>query len=131
MMPSLSVVHTRAVAAQERRARALLAAEAERCRRSSPSTNHLKPTGTSYSARPSFAATRSIMLLLTTVLPTAGVRAPLRPVREQILQCRPRDSDWAAAGRRSCVDDAVAVVIGVAGEGDVEPILQPISRCIA
>ena len=30
MMPSLSVVHTRAVAAQERRAGALLAAEAER-----------------------------------------------------------------------------------------------------
>ena len=35
----------------------------------SPSTNHLNPTGTATSGRPSRATTRSIMLLLTTVLP--------------------------------------------------------------
>ena len=60
----------RAVAPQERRSRAFLAAEAERAS-ISPSTNHLKPTGTSTSRRPSLFTTRSIMLLLTTVLPTA------------------------------------------------------------
>ena len=37
-----------------------------------PSTNHLKPTGTSYSLRPRLAVTKSIMLLETTVLPTAA-----------------------------------------------------------
>src|ERR1700730_1563408 len=36
-----------------------------------PSTNHLNPTGISTSLRPSFAATRSMMPLLTKVLPTA------------------------------------------------------------
>src|SRR5208282_595617 len=36
----------------------------------SPSTNHLNPTGTSYSRRLSRAATRSINALLTMVLPT-------------------------------------------------------------
>ena len=34
-----------------------------------PSTNHLNPTGTSTSLAPSDSATRSIMLLLTSVLP--------------------------------------------------------------
>ncbi len=36
-----------------------------------PELNHLKPTGTSMSLRPSFDATRSIMPLETTVLPMA------------------------------------------------------------
>ena len=35
----------------------------------SPGTNHLKPTGTSTNRRCSDRATRSMMLLLTTVLP--------------------------------------------------------------
>src|SRR5271168_400932 len=37
-----------------------------------PSTNHLNPTGTSYTLRPMPVETRSIMLLLTTVLPIAA-----------------------------------------------------------
>ena len=37
----------------------------------SPGTNHLKPTGTSTSSRPSDATTRSIMEDDTRVLPTA------------------------------------------------------------
>ena len=46
---------------------------------SRPSTNHLKPTGTSTRGRASRAATRSIMLLLTTVFPTpASARQPDR-----------------------------------------------------
>ena len=36
-----------------------------------PSTNHLKPTGTSTSLRPSPATTRSMIDELTAVLPTA------------------------------------------------------------
>src|SRR5690606_40985106 len=39
---------------------------------SKPSTNHLKPTGTSASGRPIFAATRSIIELETSVFPTAA-----------------------------------------------------------
>ena len=38
----------------------------------SPGTNHLKPTGTSSRRRPSVPTTRSIRLLLTSVLPTAA-----------------------------------------------------------
>ena len=72
MMPSLSVVHT----------------EPSRCRNdapalssppkatepsSRPGTNHLNPTGTSSSARPRPAVTRSIIDELTSVLPTAAV----------------------------------------------------------
>ena len=68
MIPSLSVVHTAAVAAQERRPGALLAAEAQRAVER-PGTNHLNPTGVSTSVRPRSAATRSIIDELTAVLP--------------------------------------------------------------
>src|SRR5262245_4729925 len=37
-----------------------------------PGTNHLKPTGTSRTRRPSVSTTRSIRALLTSVLPTAA-----------------------------------------------------------
>ena len=46
---------------------------------SSPGTNHLKPTGTSNSRRPSDAATRSIIDDDTSVLPiAASARQPSR-----------------------------------------------------
>ena len=71
MRPSLSVVHT--VPSRRRNdAPALSSPPKPSAPSSSPSTNHLNPTGTSTSVRPSFAATRSIMLLDTTVLPTAA-----------------------------------------------------------
>jgi len=37
-----------------------------------PSTNHLKPTGTSVNLLPTVATTRSMILLLTSVFPTAA-----------------------------------------------------------
>ena len=40
----------------------------------SPGANHLKPTGTSESVRPRRFTTRSIMALLTSVLPTTASR---------------------------------------------------------
>ena len=49
---------------------------------SRPSTNHLKPTGTSTRRRPRSAATRSMMLLLTSVLPTdSSAQSRLPPNR--------------------------------------------------
>jgi hypothetical protein len=60
-----------AVEAIEGGAGAFLAAEPQAAVQE-PETYHLKPTGTSYRRRPSRAATRSIMALLTTVLPTAA-----------------------------------------------------------
>ena len=43
---------------------------------------------------------------------------------------RPRGSDWAAQPPLAR-DDAMAIVVGVAGEGDVEVILEADSRCMA
>jgi hypothetical protein len=71
-----------AVESAERSARAFLAAEAQ-APDSRPATNHLKPTGTSYSAAPSRAATRSIMALLTMVLPTPAAWPSTRRCRNK------------------------------------------------
>ena len=69
------------------------------------------------------AATRSIMLLDTTVLPTAAVAG--QPGR---LAKRYAIGDAQVVVRihqpRAAADDAVAVGVGVAGEGDVEAVLQ-------
>src|SRR5207302_8988610 len=74
-----------------------------------PGTNHLKPTGTSFSRRPSFSTTRSIMLLLTTVLPTAACagqrgrcesREWIATVRERLGFKRPAErvtTPWRSA----------------------------------
>ncbi len=69
--PSLSVVHT--VPSRRRKlAPALSSPPKQQEPSNSPGANHLKPTGTSHSFRPSSCTTRSIMLLLTSVLPTAA-----------------------------------------------------------
>ena len=69
MIPSLSVVQT--VPLRRRNAAPALSSPAKpSVPATNPSTNHLKPTGTSNSWRWTAAVTRSIMLLLTTVLPT-------------------------------------------------------------
>ncbi len=69
--PSLSVVHTLPL-----RRRKLAPALSSPPKQQVPSNrlgaNHLKPTGTSDRRRPRFRTTRSIMLLLTKVLPTAA-----------------------------------------------------------
>ena len=70
-MPSLSVVHT--VPSRRRNdAPALSSPPNPRDPSSRPSTNHLNPTGTSRSSRPSSRATRSMRLLDTSVFPTAA-----------------------------------------------------------
>ena len=70
MMPSLSVVH---VDPSRRRndAPALSSPPKPIVPLINPSTNHLNPTGTSSSLRPSPATTRSMIDELTAVLPTA------------------------------------------------------------
>src|SRR4029453_6814368 len=67
---SLSVVHT--VPSRRRNvAPELSSPQKPIAPPTSPSTNHLNPTGTSINRPPRPPAPRSIMLLLTTVLPTA------------------------------------------------------------
>ncbi len=70
-MPSLSVVHT---VPSNRRNEAPADSSPPKAidPSSSPGTNHLNPTGTSYSCRPSAATTRSMIIDETTVLPTAA-----------------------------------------------------------
>ena len=81
MMPSLSVVHTEP-SRQRNDAPALSSPPKPMEPSSRPSTNHLKPTGTSQSFRPVPAVTRSMMELETTVLPTAAsFRQPVRVVK--------------------------------------------------
>ena len=83
MIPSLSVVH--AVPSMRRNdAPALSSPPKPSEPSSSPSTNHLNPTGTSTRRRPDPVATRSMMLLLTTVLPTAAPAGQSRRCREQV-----------------------------------------------
>ena len=70
-MPSLSVVQT--VPSFRRKLAPALSSPPKQIEPSSkPGAKYLKPTGTSVSRRPSFCTTRSIKLLLTTVLPTAA-----------------------------------------------------------
>ena len=68
-MPSLSVLQALPSSALNE-APALSSPPNPKSPESSPATNHLNPTGTSYKRRPSRAATRSIMAVLTMVLPT-------------------------------------------------------------
>jgi hypothetical protein len=69
--PSLSVVHT--VPSMRRKlAPALSSPPKQTDPSNNPGANHLNPTGTSQTARPSAATTRSIRLLETNVLPTAA-----------------------------------------------------------
>ena len=122
MIPSLSVVHT--LPSRRRNDAPALSSPAKpshpACR---PSTNHLKPTGTSYSRRPAFAATRSIMLLLTTVFPTATLFVPLLPIRKQVVNANGQIVVRRKQAR-ALRDDAVPVVVGVASERNIELVLQ-------
>ena len=71
MIPSLSVVQTEP-SRHRNDAPALSSPPNPMEPSSSPSTNHLNPTGTSQSLRPRPSVTRSITELETTVLPTAA-----------------------------------------------------------
>ena len=121
-MPSLSVVHT--VPSRRKKVAPALSSPPKPSEPSSrPSTNHLKPTGTSTNRRPRWAATRSIRLLLTRVLPTAAVLGHCGRLAKRYAMATARYwfgfSNPLAAG-----DDAVPVGVGVAGEGDVEAVFQ-------
>ena len=120
--PSLSVVHT--VPSRRRKLAPALSSPPKQHEPSNrPGTNHLKPTGTSLSLRPSFLTTRSIMLLLTRVFPTATVVTPLRAVLEQIA-----DGDGEIMIRihqtRSRSHDAVPVGVGIVAERHLVLIFQ-------
>jgi hypothetical protein len=96
----------------------------------SPSTNHLKPTGTSYSLRPSFAVTAIDHLTADHGLADRDFLAPVRAVLEQIVR-RHRQVVIRGQQARAARHDTVPVVIGVAGECDIERSFSPMSRCIA
>ncbi len=82
IIPSLSVVQT-VPSLRKKEAPALSSPPKPKEPSSKPSTNHLKPTGTSHTCRPMSLPTRSIMLLLTKVLPIALVAGqPLRLVNK-------------------------------------------------
>src|SRR5438552_7239970 len=69
--PSLSVVQT--LPSRRRKLAPALSSPPKQHEPSNrPGANHLNPTGTSDNRRPSLCTTRSIMLLLTKVLPTAA-----------------------------------------------------------
>ena len=82
-MPSLSVVQT-VPSRRKKDAPALSSPPKPRLPSKGPSTNHLKPTGTSITCRPISRPTRSIMLLLTRVLPMEARTGPVGPVLEEI-----------------------------------------------
>ena len=118
MSPSLSVVQTDP--SRRRNDAPALSSPAKPSEPSiRPSTNHLNPTGTSTSLRPSFVATRSMMPLLTMVLPTRAPPLQSGRLREQIgdrgREIMVRIHQAARAGH-----DAVPVGVGIVGEGDVE-----------
>ena len=121
-MPSLSVVQT--VPSRRRNDAPALSSPPKPSEPSNrPSTNHLNPTGTSYSVRPSLRAHAIDHRAAHHGLAHAGARAPLRPMGEQVM-----DGDGEIViGRqqsRAPGDDPVPVVVGVARDRDVEAILQ-------
>src|SRR5207244_4167897 len=129
MIPSLSVDHT--LALRSRNEQPALSSPAKPSRSDNrPSTNHLKPTGTSYSARLSRALTRSIMLLHSLLVFNRHVLPPVLAIRKQVVnaggQIVVRWQQPAPLGNNS-----VTVVVGVAGKCDVElvfPSDQPLHR---
>ena len=120
MRPSLSVDHGAAVAAQERGARALLAAEAERAVEQPVDEPLEADRHLDAARRPRSAATRSMIALETSVLPIAASAPASRGRRRTGSAMHDREVvvgvQQAGAGR----DDPVAVGVGVVGEGDVE-----------
>ena len=90
---------------------------------SKPFTNHLKPTGTSTSRLPRAPATRSMMLLDTSVLPTPASAPPTGPVFEKILD-RYGEIMIRVQQPGAARHNAMAVMIRIAGERHVEAILQ-------
>ena len=106
-----------------RSAGALLAAEAQPAVEQAVGTNHLKPTGTSTSLRPSLAATRSMRRLLTRVLPTAA--PALQPGRCGTGSGSPPPGSGWGSSARSSASRCRAGRVGVVAEGDVELVLEP------
>ena len=121
MMPSLSVVHT----------------DPSRCRNdapadssppnatdpsSSPGTNHLNPTGTSSSVRPSESRDPVDHRRADERLADRGVGGPLGAVRVQVVD---RDGQVVVRVHQPGVgrDDAVPVGVGVVAGRDVEVVL--------
>ena len=121
--PSLSVLHT--VPSRRRKLAPALSSPPKQHEPSKrPGTNHLKPTGVSHSSRPSFCTTRSIMLLLTSVFPTAASVSPLRAMGEQIADGH-REIVVRIHQARRGRDDSVPVRVRIVGERHLILIFQP------
>ena len=90
---------------------------------SSPLTKYLKPTGTSTSVRPTLSGHAIDHAAAHDGLAHRRVHAPARPVAEQIRDARGQIvvgiEEPGAPGH-----DAVAVGVGVIGEGEIEAVAQ-------
>ena len=122
MMPSLSVVQT--VPSRRRNDAPALSSPPNPIEPStSPSTNHLKPTGTSTSRRPRSRDDAVDHARRNERLADTDVAAPRARATEQV-----RDGGRQEVVRveeaRSRGHDAVAVRVGVVPEGDIEPVAQ-------
>ena len=122
MRPSLSVVQT-VPSRRRNEAPALSSPPNPIVPSTSPSTNHLNPTGTSTSRRPRSATTRSMIEDETSVLPTATSLPHPRPP--------PKRYETAAASTwlgfispEPGTTIAVPVRVGVVAERQVEAVAQ-------
>ena len=130
MMPSLSVVHT--VPSRRRNDAPALSSPPKPSEPSSrPSTNHLKPTGTSYEPAAEPRGDAVDHAAADQRLADGRVRAPLRPMAEQVVDRRPRDSGSAAAGRRCAVTMPWRSWSVSQAKAMSKRSFRPISRCIA
>src|SRR5262245_12415243 len=127
MIPSLSVVQTLPLRLRND-APALSSPPKPSDPSSRPGTNHLNPTGTSISVRPILAATRSMMLLLTTVLPTAALGCQARTMGKKIENRRCKVM-VAIHQARAARHDSVSVGVGIVAKGDIESVFEPDQLC--
>ena len=121
--PSLSVVQT--VPSRRRKLAPALSSPPKQHEPSNrPGANHLKPTGTSDSRRPSLLHDAVDHAAADQRLADRGLRRPVGPVRQQIVGSRPpgSGSGFISPARRR--DDAVPVGVGVVGERDPVAVLE-------
>ncbi len=122
MIPSLSVVHT--PPSRPRNEAPALSSPAKPSRPPSrPSTNHLKPTGTSYSRRPKPRGNAIDHAAAHYGFADGDILAPVLPVRKQVVDA---DRKVVVRGQQAAPlgDDAVAVVVGIGGKRNVEFVFQ-------
>ncbi len=121
-MPSLSVVHTEP--SRRRNDAPALSSPPNPIEPSMrPSTNHLKPTGTSTRRRPSDCGHAIDHAAADDRLADRGILGPSLAMLEQVGNCY-REVMIRVHQSRARSHDAVAIVVGVVGECDIEAILH-------